>query len=106
MPSLKHKHTGVLSAAAAAALTMATPACKPKVTPSECDRLVERYAQLVVTEKYPDASAERIAAEAQRELGEARGDDAFKNCRSEVSRSEFDCAMQAPSADALEKCLE
>ena len=85
---------------------MSAVACKPKVTPAECDLLVERYARLVVTEKYPDASSERISEEAKRELGEARGDDAFKNCRSEVSRSEFDCAMLAPSADALEKCLE
>jgi hypothetical protein len=101
MPSLSQ---GRAFLTLAAVIGMA--ACKPKVTPSECDRLVERYARLVVTEKYPDASSDRIAAEAQRELGEARGDDAFKNCRSEVSRAEFDCAMLAPSADALEKCLE
>ena len=81
-------------------------ACKPKVSGSQCDVLVERYARLVVLQAYPDASAERISIEEQRELAEARGDDAFKNCRSEVSRAEFDCAMMAESADALEKCLE
>jgi hypothetical protein len=89
-----------------AALGLQAIACRGKVTADECDTLVARYAQLVVTEKYPDASAERVAAEQARELGEARGDDAFKNCRSEVSRREFECAMAAPSADALEKCLE
>jgi len=80
--------------------------CRPKVTSLECDTLLDRYARLVVTETYPDASAARISVEEQRERAEARGDDAFKNCRSEVSRSEFDCAMRAESADALEKCLE
>jgi hypothetical protein len=80
--------------------------CKEKANAADCERLLERYARLVVTEKDPDASAERIQAEEQREKGEARGDDAFKNCSSEVSRRELDCAMRAPTADALEKCLE
>jgi len=31
----------------------------------------------------------------QREKSEARGDDAFKNCSSEVSQAEFECAMRA-----------
>ena len=36
----------------------------------------------------------------------ARGDDAFKNCSSEVSRAELDCAMHAKTSGAFEKCLE
>ena len=88
------------------AAVAALPACKPKITPAQCDTLVDRYAQLVVTEKLPDAGAATIKAEQDRERGEARGDDAFKNCTSEVSRAEFDCAMHAATADTLEKCLE
>jgi hypothetical protein len=61
---------------------------------------------LVVTAKLPDASAATIDAEREREKAEARGDDAFKNCSSQVSQAEFDCAMRAPNADAFEKCLE
>ena len=90
----------------AAATFAALPSCKPKITSAQCDALVDRYAQLVVTEKLPDAGNETIKAEQERERGEARGDDAFKNCTSEVSRAEFDCAMRAATADALEKCLE
>lgn len=82
------------------------PACKPKITTAQCDALVDRYAKLVVTEKLPDAGAATIKAEQDRERSEARGDDSFKNCTSEVDRGEFDCAMRAPTADALEKCLE
>jgi hypothetical protein len=88
------------------AAVAALPACKPKITPAQCETLVDRYAQLVVTEKLPDAGPQTIKAEQDRERGEARGDDAFKNCTSEVSRAEFDCAMHAPTADTLEKCLE
>lgn len=88
------------------AAVAALASCKPKITTAQCDALVDRYAQLVVTEKMPDAGLGTIKAEQERERGEARGDDAFKNCTSEVSRAEFDCAMRAPTADALEKCLE
>ncbi len=81
-------------------------ACKTKATSSQCNALLDRYAQLVVTEKYPDASAVQIDAERTRERTEARGDDAFKNCSSEVSSVELTCAMSATSADAVLKCLE
>lgn len=90
----------------AAAIPLLSIDCKPKVTSRECETLLARYARLVVTETYPDASADRVSVEEQRERREARGDDAFKNCSSEVSRAEFNCAMRAETADALEKCLE
>jgi hypothetical protein len=82
------------------------PGCKPKATSSECDTLIDRYATLVVTETFPDAGADRIKTEQEREKTEARGDDAFKNCSSEVSRAELDCAMHAKTVAAFEKCLE
>ena len=80
--------------------------CRPKASSAECDQLLDRYAQLVVTEQFPDASAEQVMAERDRERKEARADDAFKNCSSEVGRAELDCAMRAQSANAFEKCLE
>jgi hypothetical protein len=81
-------------------------ACHSKASASQCDQLLDHYATLVVREKLPDASAAEIQAEQQREKGEARSDDAFRNCSSEVSQAEFDCAMRAPTADLFEKCLE
>ncbi|HEX4467127.1 MAG TPA: hypothetical protein VH025_08055 [Solirubrobacteraceae bacterium] len=87
-------------------LACTSAACKPKASGAQCDQLLERYAQLVVTERFADASTEQIKTEREREKSEARGDDAFKNCSSEVSQLELDCAMHAASADALEKCLE
>jgi len=93
----------LLGAAASAA---GLGGCRPKATPSECDALIDRYASLVVKETLPDAGPDRIKAEQEREKSEARGDDAFKNCSSEVSRVEFDCAMRAATSSAFEKCLE
>ena len=46
--------------------------CRAKATPSQCDQLLDRYAMLVVTEKYKDASAEDIQREQQKEKSEAR----------------------------------
>jgi hypothetical protein len=82
------------------------PGCKPKATTSDCDALIARYAQLVVTETFPDASPEVVRKEQERERTEARSTDSLKNCSSEVSRAEMDCAMRATSTTAFEKCLE
>ena len=100
---------GVPLPARAAAVLLAVSAlagCKSKASASQCDQLIEHYARLVVTEHFPDAAPERVRAEQDREKAEARSDDAFKNCRSEVSQAELECAMKASTADALEKCLE
>jgi hypothetical protein len=88
------------------AVALGSAGCKPKASGAQCDQLLEKYAQLVVTERFADASADQIKTEREREKSEARGDDAFKNCSSEVSQTELACAMSATSADALEKCLE
>jgi hypothetical protein len=85
---------------------VAVVGCRPKATDAECDELLDRYARLVVTEQFPDASAEQVKTERERERSEARADDAFKNCSSEVGRAELECAMRAPNANAFEKCLE
>jgi hypothetical protein len=96
----------VLALSVAALTCASSTSCKPKVSASQCDQLLERYAALVVTSRFPDASTAQIEAEREREKREARTDDAFKNCSSQVSQTEFACAMRAVSADAFEKCLE
>jgi hypothetical protein len=80
--------------------------CKKKVTQEQCDRLLDHFAELVVKEHAPDAGADRIQAERDKERREAAHADEFKNCTSEVQTTEFDCAMNAPTSDAVIKCLE
>ena len=70
------------------------------------DELLDRFSDLVVTERVPDAGPELLAAERTRERGEAKSDDAFKNCTSGVQENEHACAMKATSSEALIKCLE
>lgn len=79
--------------------------CKKKVTQQDCDALLDRFAELVVKERFPDAGADRIDAERTRERSEAKGDE-FKNCTSEVQPAEMACAMKAPTSEAMIKCLE
>jgi hypothetical protein len=82
-----------------------TTSCKGKVSQKQCDELLDRFSELVVKERFPDAGAEVIAAERTRERSEAKGDE-FKNCTSEVQANEHACAMKAASSEALIKCLE
>ncbi|HEY1959484.1 MAG TPA: hypothetical protein VGH28_27925 [Polyangiaceae bacterium] len=95
-----------LKLAAIAIGALAMVGCKKKVTPTECEAIVDRYAELVVKDKMPDASAETIASERAREKSEAHGDDVFKNCASEIEPVDYDCAMKSTTPEALEKCLE
>jgi len=103
--AVRRSCASTLAVAAAVGLLWGS-GCRPKADQAQCDLLVDRYSRLVVAEKYPDATDALFTAERERERAEARADDAFKNCTSEVSRAEFDCAMRAQSANALEKCLE
>jgi hypothetical protein len=89
-------------------MALAPPAagCKKKVTQAQCEDLLDRYATLVVGEKLKDAPPETVKAEQAREHDEARRDDNFKNCTTELSTEDYACAMAARTPDALEKCLE
>jgi len=97
--------TGLLLVASLAAFGSAA-SCKRKVSQKQCDELLERFSELVVKERFPDAGPGTVAAERTRERNEAKSDDAFKNCTSEVQADEHACAMKAASSEALIKCLE
>ncbi len=79
--------------------------CSSPLEPQECDRLLDRYVELLLRDDRPKASAGevlRLQQEARRKAGQ---DPAFGECRSRVSRRSFDCAMKADDANRLEQCL-
>ncbi len=80
--------------------------CKDRVTKTQCDELLARFAQLTVKDKMPDASPELAEKEVAREREEAATDDNFKNCTTELRLPEYRCAMAATTSDAVIKCLE
>jgi hypothetical protein len=94
----------VLLIASLPALGIVT-SCKRKVSEKQCDELLDRFAEMVVKERFPDAGPEVVAAERLRERTEAKGDE-LRNCTSEVQADEHACAMKAKSSEALIKCLE
>ena len=96
--------TGLLLVVSLAAFGAIT-SCRRKVSDKQCDELVDRLAELVVKERFPDAGPEVVAAERLRERSEAKGDE-LKNCTSQVQIDEHACAMNAKSSEALIKCLE
>lgn len=96
----------LLVAALAAGGLWGLSGCKKRVSQAQCDELVDKFATLVVKEHIKDASPEMIKAEQERERGEAKNDDSFRNCTSEVSTEDYACAMKATTSEALVKCLE
>jgi len=103
-PSRRGARIGLLLVASLA--LGGTTSCRKKVSAKQCDELLERFAELVVKERSPDAGPDVVLAERTRERNEAKSDDAFKNCTSEVQENEHACAMKAASSEALIKCLE
>ncbi len=91
---------------AVACTIVALSGCREKITQSQCEILVARYAQLVVREKMPTASAAQIREEQKHVRDESAGDENFRNCTTEVRPSEYKCAMAAQTSNAIEKCLE
>ncbi len=81
-------------------------ACSKKVSQQQCDALLDHYAELVAKESMPDASAETIKAEQVREREEARADEGFRDCATQLQPAQYRCAMKAQTPDALEACLE
>jgi hypothetical protein len=83
-----------------------TPACRRKVTVSQCEALVAHYAEVVVRSEMPGASDDIVWSEQKRVREEANSDEGFRNCTTEVGPGEYECAMSAATPDAVEKCLE
>ncbi len=98
--------SAVKSCAVVMLACVAASGCSKKVSQTQCDSMIEHYAELVVRDTKKDASSADIKSEQEREKNEAKNDDAFRNCTSEIEPADYDCAMKANSADAMEKCLE
>ena len=79
--------------------------CSKPLSQQECYELLDKYVELLVASDNPDIPAAvrlKLKAEAR---AKADRDPAFGQCTDRVSRSEFECAMQAGNPDGLEQCL-
>jgi hypothetical protein len=80
--------------------------CHEKITGRECEALVDRYAELVVLRKMPGAPREVVEKAQKLVIEEAKGDEGFRNCTTQIGKSEYACAMAAMTPEAIESCLE
>jgi hypothetical protein len=94
-------------AAGAAAMVVVVTGCGRPVAEEECRTLVERYAELLVKEEEPGANPERVARVQAEARTAAEKNSAFElsTCTKKVSRRSYECAMNAPSVDEIERCL-
>jgi hypothetical protein len=95
-----------------AVASSATLACHARVTREDCARMIDKYLEMVVA---ADPSANGLAEtqasavrEMQRSLSKAthRYREARAQCETQVSRAEYDCAMNANIPDEWEACIE
>lgn len=86
--------------------------CSKKVSPSECETMLDRYLDLSMTpprelSHLPPKQAESVISD---QKDERRSTPSYATtrarCEREVTREEFDCAMHAPTANDWEACLD
>jgi hypothetical protein len=86
-------------------LALLAVSCGRSLSQGECDALLDRYVEKLVGSDRPGTTAAEII-ELQRSARRRAGTDpAFVECRSEVSRKKFECAMKAETVDRMEICL-
>jgi hypothetical protein len=97
----------VLGCASVAVSFAFVGACGRPVAEDECRTLIERYTELLVKEEEPAASPERVARVQTEVHAAAEKNPQFQlaECSKKVSRRNYECAMQAGSVDAIERCL-
>lgn len=90
-------------------LALALPAllggCGKPLSHEECSELLDHYVDLLAKSDRPDAGAADLSRLQIQARAKAARDPAFSRCAARVSRSQWQCAMKAPDADSLERCL-
>jgi hypothetical protein len=79
--------------------------CHKPLASDECNRLLDHYVELLVSSDRPGTSAVELVKLKKEARAKAAHDRSFLSCSSEVSRSQYDCAMGATTADKLEQCM-
>lgn len=84
---------------------LALSACDERISAAQCTALLDRYVELLVASDGRRSSAEEILRLQREARTRAAQDPEFARCTEEVSKKEWECAMRAPTADDVERCL-
>lgn len=79
--------------------------CSERLSPAECETLLDRYVTMLSASDRPNTSDTELVRLKSLARDKALRDPSFMRCASEVSRSQFQCAMKAENTDRLEQCL-
>lgn len=90
---------------AALGLALFVSGCAERLSPAECETLLDRYVALLSASDRPNTSDSELVRLKALAREKALRDPSFMRCASEVSRSQFQCAMKAENTDRLEQCL-
>jgi hypothetical protein len=91
---------------------MACCSCSKKTTPTECDAMLDRYLDLSMapnpelSHMPPQQVESVISAQKIERRNESWYVQARARCAAEVSRTELECAMNAPTANDWEACID
>ncbi|HEX2882072.1 MAG TPA: hypothetical protein VHO25_21280 [Polyangiaceae bacterium] len=93
--------------ACAAVVAVSSSSCAKALSDDDCNALLDRYTELLAKSQNAQMPAQRISELQERARELARNEPAyeFADCAQRVSRRHFECAMQAPSVDEMERCL-
>jgi hypothetical protein len=80
-------------------------ACDEHISAEQCTALLDRYVELLVASDGRKSSTEEILRLQREARARAAQDPEFARCTEEVSKQEWECAMRAPTADDVERCL-
>lgn len=88
-------------------LALAATGCEKPLAEEECLQLLDRYTEFLVREEDPKATPQQVAHDQEAARAAARTNPSFEfaTCARKVRRRSFECAMTAPSVDAIERCL-
>lgn len=101
------RHMGCPQRVRVAALGLLVTSCGKTLSNEDCTTLLDRYTELLAKSQNAQIPAQRITdlQERARELAQRDPHYEFADCVNRVSRRNFECAMQAPSVDEMERCL-
>src|SRR6266545_3765589 len=70
--------------------------CSKPLSEKECSTLLDRYVELLVSSDRPGTNAAELHKLQAQARSRVSHDPEFAKCAKQVSRREFECAMQAP----------
>jgi len=97
------------SLAAAASLVVG---CNGKATRAQCTEMLDRYVDMTVAAEPSLSDLSPTEARAAREMKKAlrKGEASYARveaqCEREISRSEYRCAMKAPTPETWQACID